>query len=88
MCQHLHTINQIYLSSLMEATTPDVKNMLMQGIMMNLWYDSATTLGSLRQLKALDQVLQFLFGNLQNVSKDFEIKRLILGLSALTMTPG
>lgn len=65
--QHLHQINMIYLNGMENAETPNYKNMLMQGIMMNFWYDSVTTLGSLRQLNKLDYVLSFIFGNLKNV---------------------
>jgi len=35
----LHTINQFYLSELQNAETKDYKNMIIQGIMMNFWYN-------------------------------------------------
>ena len=78
----------MYLDALGRAGSPDFKNMIVQGFMMNFWYDSATTIASLRQLGALDEILSFMFTNLESIKKDFEIKKLLIGFSALTMTPG
>jgi hypothetical protein len=36
---HLHQINHFYISEMQTAETKHYKNMLIQGIMMNLWYD-------------------------------------------------
>jgi len=36
---HIHTINSFYLQELNGAETKDYKNMLIQGLMMNFWYD-------------------------------------------------
>lgn len=41
----------------MEAETAEYKNMIVQGLMMNVWYDQNVTLESLRELKAVDDVL-------------------------------
>ena len=45
--QYLHTINCFYIKELSEADTQDYKNMIIQGIMMNFWYDQNTTIQSL-----------------------------------------
>lgn len=56
--------------------------------MMNIWYDQTVTLQSLRELNALDAVIKFILDNIQAMTRDFEIKRLLIGLSSLLMTPG
>lgn len=55
---------------------------------MNIWYDQTVTLQSLRELNALDAVIKFILDNIQAMTRDFEIKRLLIGLSSLLMTPG
>lgn len=84
---HLHTINQFYLDEMSSATTPNYKHMLIQGIMMNFWYDQQTNIASLSSLKALETVLDFILSQIKNMTKDFEIKRIIIGLSSLTLLP-
>ena len=86
--QHIHTINQFYLTGLMEAETTEYKNMIVQGLMMNVWYDQGVTLQSLKELNALDSVLNFIIDNINAMTRDFEIKRLLIGLSSLLMSPG
>jgi len=53
-------INELYLNQLSAAKSTDYKNMLIQGLMMNLWYDQATTIQSLKQRGALEQVFTFI----------------------------
>lgn len=60
--------------------------MLIQGIMMNLWYDQATTISSLQSHGQLDPVFDFILSNITNINKDFEIKRVVIGLGALTLS--
>lgn len=69
------------------ALTPDYKNMLIQGMMSNFWYDQQTTLSSLKQSGNLDQVFAFIFDNISKMHRDFEIKRLVIGLASLTLLP-
>ena len=56
--------------------------------MMNFWFDQSTTLNSLKSLNSLDDVFKFILNNIYSKKKDFEIKRLIIGISSLLMTPG
>lgn len=56
--------------------------------MMNFWFDQSTTLNSLKSLNSLDDVFKFILNNIDAMKKDFEIKRLIIGISSLLMTPG
>jgi hypothetical protein len=51
---HIHTINQFYLSELTNAETTHYKNMIIQGVMMNLWYNQQVTIQSLQSLGALE----------------------------------
>lgn len=61
--------------------------MIIQGFMMNFFYDQGTTIMSLKQHQAFDDVFDFIFSNIGNMKKDFEIKRLVVGLATLLMTP-
>lgn len=45
--QHLHTINQFYITEIQKARTGEYKSMIIQGIMMNFNYDQETTIASL-----------------------------------------
>ena len=85
--QQLHTINQFYLEEMAAADTKNYKNMLVQGIMMNFWYDQSLTLQSLQATGSLDTVFAFILERAREMDKDFEIKRLIIGLSTLTLSP-
>jgi hypothetical protein len=42
---------------------------------------------SLKQHQAFDSVFDFIFSSIGNMKKDFEIKRLVVGLATLLMTP-
>ena len=75
----------MYIQEMSRAQNSDYKNMLIQGMMSNMWYDQQTTLASLKQTENLDQVFNFIFANMKNISKDFEIKRLVIGLASLTL---
>jgi hypothetical protein len=87
LSEQIHVINGFYLSELSAATTSDYKNMIIQGIMMNISYDQNASIQSLKAHQALDQVFDFILENIQGMEKDFEIKRLVIGLSALTLSP-
>ena len=68
------------------AETKEYKNMIIQGLMMNFWYDQATTIQSLQAHGALDNVFAFILSNVEGMDKDFEVKRLLIGLSTLTLS--
>lgn len=59
--------------------------MIIQGIMMNFNYDQETTIASLQQLNFLDDTFNYILTQVSTMEKDFEIKRLIIGLSALAL---
>jgi hypothetical protein len=59
--------------------------MIVQGFMMNLSYDQTTTISSLASMGQIDIVFDFILNNITNMENDFEIKRLIIGLTTLTM---
>lgn len=61
--------------------------MIIQGLMMNFWFDQQTTIQSLASDNQLVAVFEFILSNIKYMENDFEIKRLIIGLSTLTMSP-
>jgi len=83
----INTINHFYLQELGRAQTNNYKNMIIQGIMMNFWYDQAETIKSLQALGQTDNVLSFILQNVSLMDKDFEIKRLVIGLSTILFSP-
>lgn len=83
--EQINNINMMYMQEMARARTPDHKNMLIQGMMSNFWYDQHTTLASLKSSDNLDQVFGFIFQNLPNIKRDFEVKRLVIGLSCLVL---
>lgn len=78
------------LSEMTRAQTPDYKMMLMQGVCMCLWYNTGATLVALEQTGHTQNVFSFLEHLLQTtgVKQDFEIKRIVLGLSQLVHYAG
>jgi len=88
LSDQIHTINNFYLTELTTATTSNYKNMIIQGLMMNISYDQNATIQSLSNHGALDQVFDFILQNIEGMDKDFEIKRLVIGLSTLTLSEG
>ena len=72
----------IYLKELQEALTPEYTTMLLQGILMCLWYDLDTTMTILEQTGTTDSFLQSVFGMVPKIKEDFEIKRFVIGLSS------
>jgi hypothetical protein len=61
--------------------------MIIQGVMMNFWYNQQTTIASWKSLGQLDTIFNFILANVTNMENDFEIKRLIIGLSTLALSP-
>jgi len=67
MGQIIHTINGFYLQAMAgenAAESKELKNMLVQGIMMNLWYEQSSTIDSLKQHGSLEQTLGYIFDNI------------------------
>ena len=87
MGQIIHQINGFYLQAMQNGQSRHLKNMLVQGVMMNLWYEQSTTIQSLKEHGAFEKVLGYIFENLTAMDKDFEVKRLVLGLSSLICDP-
>ena len=81
----IDNINMMYIQEMARAATPNYRNMLIQGMMSNFWYDQQTTLNSLKASNNLDQVFHFIFANMPKMNRDFEVKRLVIGLASLTL---
>jgi hypothetical protein len=62
--------------------------MIIQGIVMNFLQDLPSTASYMIGRQKLDEVFNFIFENIPSMNKDFEIKRLVIGLSALTLNEG
>ena len=54
---------------------------------MNFWNNQQTTIASWKSLGQLDTIFNFILANVTNMENDFEIKRLIIGLSTLALSP-
>lgn len=76
-------IIQLLLNELQKAKTPDYQIMLLQGILMCLWYDMGQTVSVLETQNAMETFFQFIFQKVGEIREDFEVKRFVLGLTAL-----
>jgi len=88
MEEHIHTINGLYLKEISGAEVQNYKNMLVQGIMMLFHYNLGATFTSFEQLGALNSesnILDFILQNIEKMDKDFEIKRMLIGLVTITL---
>ena len=56
--------------------------MLLQGILMCLWYDLGQTIAVLEQHGATQNFFQFIFDKVSGLKEDFEVKRFMLGLTS------
>ena len=54
---------------------------------MNLWYEQSTTIQSFNARGCFDDVLRYAFDNIKEMDRDFEVKRLVMGLSSLLCEP-
>ena len=54
-------IIQLELEELQKSKTPDYQIMLLQGILMCLWYDLGQTVTVLEQAGAMETFFQFIF---------------------------
>ena len=74
-----------YLQELSRAKTPDYTLMLIQGILMCIWYDFEITLRQLQERGSDSKFFDLFFQQVREdkIKEDFEVKRSILGLSAL-----
>jgi len=57
--------------------------MLLQGILMCLWYDMGQTVSVLETQNAMETFFQFIFQKVGEIREDFEVKRFVIGLTAL-----
>lgn len=88
-CQDLipHIID-MYLQQLPQAETAGYRMMLTQGILVCLYHDAACTIAKLDSCAdATEKFFQLAFSQVQDIKEDFEVKKFMLGLSALC-TPG
>lgn len=76
-------IVELVLGELKSAQTPDYQIMLLQGILTCLWYDMGQTVSVLEAQGAMDTFFQFVFQKVSEIREDFEVKRFVLGLTAL-----
>lgn len=72
----------LLLAELQAADAPDYVVMLLQGVLMCLWYDLGQTVTVLEQQNATESFLRCVFDRLGAVKADFEVKRFILGLTS------
>lgn len=85
---YLDGINGFYLNEIQNnPQTPNYRNMLAQGIMMNFWYHQEAMLQSLQQKNMLNYLIDFILHQVDKCHTDFEVKRIILGLTCLTFRP-
>ena len=75
-------IISLLLGELQRAQTKEYQLMLLQGVLMCLWYDLGQTVAVLEQQSATESFFQFIFQKVGDVKEDFEVKRFILGLSS------
>ena len=75
-------IISLLLNELKIAKTPEYNLMLLQGLMMNLWYDLGQTVTVLEQQGAMENFFQFVFAKVSEIKEDFEVKRFMLGLTS------
>jgi hypothetical protein len=57
--------------------------MLIQGVLMCFWYDFGLTLTKLESIGKTGEVLSQIINKVEVIKQDFEVKRFVLGLSAL-----
>ena len=69
-----------------KADTKAYKHMIIQGIMMNFGVDQQSTTQFFITRNSLDYVFNFIFDNISSMDKDFELKRLIIGLTSLALS--
>lgn len=55
--------------------------------MMALWYDCNTTLCHLESRQATNYIIEQTLVHSQRVKQDFEVKKFMLGLTALLVSP-
>lgn len=80
-------ILDLYLASMQSVDSPDLEVMLLQGFMVCFWYDCATTLQHLEQRQATTHIIQKALDYSVKLTQDFEVKKFILGLTSLLVSP-
>jgi len=76
-------IISLFMTEINQAKTPDYQIMLLQGILMCLWYDMGQTVTVMESQGAMDSLLSMVFAKVSEIKEDFEVKRFILGLTSL-----
>ena len=82
MSEQVPGVLSLLLAELHAATAPDYQVMLLQGVLMCLWYDLGQTVTVLEQQGATESFFTFVFAKVGAVKADFEVKRFILGLTS------
>lgn len=75
-------ILNLLLNELKLAKTSEYQIMLLQGVLMNLWYDLGQAVTVLEQQGATVSFFEFVFAKVGDVKEDFEVKRFMLGLTS------
>lgn len=80
-------ILDMYLAQMQSVDSPDLYVMLLQGFMVAFWYDLPTALSHLEQRQATAHVVGRTIKFAGELEQDFEVKKFMLGMSALLVSP-
>jgi len=83
--QVLPGILDLYLRQMQSVDTKDLEVMIIQGIMVALWYDACTTVQYLESRQATSHVVQQVLSKTGELKQDFEVKKFTIGITALLM---
>lgn len=86
-CQVIPGILDIYLKAMQDVDSSEHECMLLQGVMMTLWYDCQVTLQHLEQRNATAHIMSKALEFTNKLTNDFEVKKFMLGLTALLVPP-
>lgn len=75
-------IIQLLMTELQQAKTPDYQIMLLQGILMCLWYDMGQTVTFMENSGVMEPFFAEVFNKVSQIKEDFEVKRFVLGLTS------
>jgi hypothetical protein len=78
---------KVIIDELNTAQTDNYKSMLLQGIGMCLWYNSILAFHIFEQNNWTEPVFKLLFSMMENFKFDFEIRRILFGLTCILTTP-
>lgn len=80
-------ILDIYLKAIQDVESDELENMLLQGTMIALWYDWQMALQHLESRQATAHILSKTLEYVPKLTNDFEVKKFMLGLTALLVPP-